>query len=661
MDWLRFLASLVDIAIWTGLFAVVTWLVAQTARRVLGVRIGWPRTVLVCGLSILVLIGVAGAVIDSLPADNGVSANLGAMALLGVMTLWSFALSATLLLVLEIVVPTGALPSLRGLVLGRSRRRARARRYREIVAVAARHGLSAPLRGLRQPRLDLDELAIALRKALQEAGVTAIKLGQMLSTRADLLPEPFVRELSHLTNRAEPEAWEGVRQVLEEDLGRPAGDVFASVEVEPLASASVAQVHAATLIDGRQVVVKVQRPGALAQVAQDLGILEQVARTLAHNTSWARTIGLRALVRGFAQSLDEELDYRVEIDNMAAVRAALAGREVRVPWTADELCSKRVIVMERFTGTPVAQASGLIAGLDPAVRTASAQRLLHAVLTQIISDGVFHADLHAGNVVIWPDGSVGLLDFGSVGRLDAVSRRTLGVLLWAVDADDPVAATDAVLDLLDRPEGLDERELQRSIGILITRFRGGLGTGGSLKVFSELLTLVIRHGFNVPPSIATALRSLGALEGTLHLIDPGLDLMDAARNAGREVIGDITPDRVKAELTQRAMHLLPLLEQLPRRINKISDDLESGRLTAHVRMISHPEDRSFVRGLVQQLVIALLAAAGILGGTVLAVAQGSPQVLPGIGVSQLIGSLLAFAGFVLALRAVALVFGRDLR
>lgn len=168
------------------------------------------------------------------------------------------------------------------------------------------------------------------------------------------------------------------------------------------------------------------------------------------------------------------------------------------------------------------------------------------------------------------------------------------MLLWAIDADDPAAATDALLELLDRPDMLDERALQRSIGVLMTRFRGGLGSGGSMAVFSELLGLVVDHGFRVPPQIAAALRSLGALEGTLKLIDPSLDLVAAARTVGRASVGDITPERVKSEFTKRALHLLPLMEQLPRRINKISADLENGQLTAHIRVASHPDDRSFL-------------------------------------------------------------------
>lgn len=654
---LAWLGALADGLIWLAVLALATALVAGTARRVLGVRVGWPRTIIVCGVAIVALVGMSGTLLE----DNTNPTHEVAPALLvylGVATLWTFAIAAAVLVVLEVVVPTSSLPTLRSLLFGWGRRWRRGRRYTEIMGIAARHGLGAQLRGVRTPDPDSSRTAVSLRRALQEAGVTFTKLGQMLSTRADLLPAAYVVELTRLTNRAEPESWDAVRAVLEAELGRPVEEAFASIDPVPLAAASVAQVHAARLRDGREVVVKVQRPGAVASVTQDVEILLRLARGLEAQAPWARAIGLVGLARGFADSLAEELDYRVEVANMAAVSSALAGHGVRVPWVAADLCSERVIVMERFDGVPVAQAASVIAGLGTQGRAASASTLLTSVLAQIVGDGVFHADLHAGNVVIWPDGVVGLLDFGSVGRLDAVSRRTLAMLLWAIDADDPITATDSLLALLDRPDGLDERALQRAIGSLMTRFRGGMGPGGSMKVFSELFELVVEHGFRVPPAIAAALRSLGALEGTLMSIDPGLDLVGAARSAGRGAVGEITPERVREEVSRRMLHALPLLENLPRRLNKITEDLEAGRLTAHLRVLSHPEDRSFVSGLVQQLVVAVLSGSAVLGGIVLAT-SGGVEVMPGVTAQALLGALLAFAGFVLGLRAVAQVFGRS--
>lgn len=634
------------------------WLLVHAARRVLGVPVGWLRSFAVSFLTLGIFFSVVTWLLESGRLELTDANAGGAMLALLVMALWAFAFSAVVLVGLEVLWPTGSLPPLRTWLFGWRRRLQTARRYAEITTIMARHGLGSQLRGLASNDRPA-ETARSLRLALQEGGVTFVKLGQMLSTRADLMPPVFITELSHLTNRVPPQPWPVFADVVTHELGRPIEEVFARIDPEPLASASLAQVHTATLLSGEDVVVKEQRAGASDQVHLDLAILRRLARRLERIESWARRLGVSGLVEGFARSLDEELDYGVELDNMAALRPSSRARGIIIPEVFDAWCTARLIVMERLTGTPLAQASALINDVDAEVRSAAAQRLLAAVLGQMLSDGVFHADLHPGNVVVWPDGAVGLLDFGSVGRLDAPARQTLALLLWSIDADDPALATDCVLEVLDRPDTLDERSLQRELGLLITRYRGGMGRGGSLKVFSELLSLVMRHGFGVPPQIAAALRSLGALEGTLKLLDPRLDLVEAARDVAKDVTGDLSPTAVRAQVERRLVRALPLLEHLPRRIDKLTEDLAQGRFTVRVRAFSEETDRRFLTDLVQQVVLALLAGASVLGGIVLVTSGGGVEVLPGLGAFALLGYLLAFAGLILALRAVALIFTRS--
>lgn len=662
MDWLVVLGNLAGGVAALLILVALTWLIAQAARRVLGVRVGWPRAFFV---SLLAQLGVSALLnwmyeAGMLPIDDHRYA-LMATAYALLVVLWAFAVGAALLVGLEVLVPSGSLPPLRDIILGWGPRWRRGQRYAAIMAIAAKHGLSAHVRGFRRPDADesASRVAASLREALEEAGITFVKLGQMLSTRSDLLPETFIRELSRLQSSVAPSSWEPMRAQIELSLGRPITEVFESIDHEPLASASVAQVYAATLPGGRRVVVKVQRPGARQQVERDLEILARIARTLERNAPWAQQMRITSLVRGFAISLREELDYGVEVDNMRALKASLDRRQVRIPDVVTSLSGPEIIVMERFDGEPMSRGSATIAAMTRQQRRKAASVLLQATLNQIVNDGLFHSDLHPGNVLVWPDGSVGLLDFGSVGRLDAISRRNLAMLLWAIDADDPAIATDSLMELLDRPEGLDGRALTRDLGMLLTRFRGGMGSGGSLAVFSEVFQLIVDHGFAIPPQIAAALRSLGALEGTLKQLDPDLDLVEEARATGRGTIGDLSPARVRDELAARAMRLLPLIEHLPRRIDKITEDIERGRLTAHVRVLSHPDDRVFLSELVQQLVVAVLSAASVLGGIILVTNGGGPMFLPGVTLYTVLGSLLTFAGFVLALRAVAMVFGRS--
>ena len=660
-----------------ALFLVVqTWVIAAALRRVLGVQVGWPRTFVVSAATTIALMSVVQLLFTDRRLPTQGSTLPVTFAYVALVVLWSFAIASAILVGLEAIVPTGSLPPLRRVLFGWGHRWRRGRRYAQILAIASKRGLGSQMRGVFSPRRANDRTtAQSLRLALDEAGVTFIKLGQMLSTRADLLPPVYIEELSALQNKAAPEPWPSLRTELEHSLGRPLSEVFASIDENPLASASVAQVHAATLLDGSQVVVKIQRPGAQAQMALDVDILRRLADMWDRTSPQARALGITDLVAGFGNSLAEELDYRVELENMRALRASLDRRGVRIPVVHEALSSASVIVMERFDATPVGDAAVLLAALPEETRTATAALLLEAVLGQIIDDGIFHADLHPGNVVIWPDGSPGLLDFGSVGRLDSATRRTLALLLWAIDADDPVLATDCLIALLDRPEGLDDRGLQRAIGILLTRIRGGGGSGaggpaaggpgaggpgaGGLTVFAELFELVLANGFTVPPQIAAAMRSLGALEGTLMAIDPGLDLVAAARSVGKSTLAGGGPERVKDEFLHRAVSLLPIIDALPRQIGLISEQLERGRFTVHARVLSHPEDRAFLSGLVQQLVVAVLAGSAVLGGIWLFTTPGGAVMMPGISWFSFLGALLVFAGFMLALRAVAMVLGRS--
>lgn len=634
---------------------VQTWLLGAAVRRVLGVRTGLARTLLVGFASLMTMQAVGAWVgrnerIASIARDNP-----GQFAILAlVIFLWIFAGAAAVLVGLEILLPTGSLPAARHLVLGWGRRWRQTRRNTSIMAIAARHGLGTQLRGFGRRRGSHEDTARALRDALNEAGVTFVKLGQMLSTRGDLLPEPYVRELSTLQNRATPIPWAEVQAVVAESLGRPAAEVFASIDETPMASASLGQVHGARLADGREVVVKVQRPGAKAQVETDLATLATLASQLQASTRWAKRLGLRGLLDGFAQSLREELNYTVEAANTRAIAASVADTpRVRVPAIVDELSTDRLLVMERLDGTPLSQSQALVDSLAPDQRRAMAADLLGAVLKQVFRDGTFHADLHAGNLMVWPEGTVGLLDFGSVGRLDATSRQQLVQLLWAIDQDDPTTAMDVLLVLLDPPERVDERALRRDLGALITQVRSG---GGSMELFGALMGIVVRHGFRIPPMLAAALRALGALEGTLKVLDPRMNVVENARDFGASMIGDFTPQSLKDEVVRRVGQMLPLLDRMPRSLARITEDLEAGQFQAHLRVISHLDDRRYVTGLVQQLSGAVLAAAAVLGGILLVTAAGGAQFLPGIPLTAVFGYLLTFAGFVLALRVVVQMF-----
>jgi ubiquinone biosynthesis protein len=641
------------------------------SRRLLGVPVGWPRTIVVSLLVSWLFSGVV-VLIDRIPGvelalqsrGTDVTAEINTIQALLLVLLglaWAVAFGLAALVVLEAIIPTGSLPRPLPWLRGLPARWRRSRRYAQIVGVATRHGLGGYLRGRTQVPAGESDSAVArsLRGALADGGVTFVKLGQMLATRPDLIGPAFARELSLLQSDVPTAPWPVVAAAIERELGRPLTEVFASVDEEPLAAASVAQVHAATLPDGASVVLKVQRPEARAQVTADLDIIMRLATWLQRATGWGRQLGIRAIAEGFAESLDEELDYTVELVNHAAVAADLDPRDgVVVPHVYRELSTSRLIVMERMSGTPVSRASALLGTMDPGLREDMAIRLLRSVLRQVMVTGVFHADLHQGNVLVDETGRLALLDLGAVGRLDSGSRNALGLLLHAIERRDSVTATDAVLDLLDRSEDLDDRAFERELGQMLQRFAGA-GGGGSAGMFQALFSLVIRHHFAVPPQVASALRALGALEGTLASISPDVDIVAAARDEGRSVLASrFGPTEVKAALEDQLITLLPLLQRLPRRVSAIAESLERGRAVVNVRVLADERDRSFLTGVIQQLTMTMLAAACAIAGVVLLVADTGPFMLPTVRLYAFLGATLFFFGFVLAARALALVFRR---
>ena len=651
-------------------FVLNTLLLGAVTRRLLGVPVGWPRTIVVS--AILLVAGGAPA--------REISRNLGFLtedgqvvegnelvvgAVTFVVLLWIIAAGLAMLVILEAIVPTGSLPGPLTLVRGLPARRRRAARYAAVVGVAVRHGLGGFLgRGARRGLGDdAPRVARALREAFTDAGVTFVKLGQMLAARPDLIGEPFARELARLQSEVEPEPWDDRRA---DARGGADASPWPGCCPSSTPSRSRRRRWARCTPAGSRtalpVVVKVQRRNARAQVTADLDIVGRLARLLEKRTSWGRSLGLTALADGFAASLDEELDYRVEAANVRAISAAQAAPgAVHIPLVHEELSGPRVLVMERVEGAPVSKARQRTA-LPDALRAAVRGRRRAArrpCCARSSGSGVFHADLHGGNVVLRPDDSLALLDFGSVGRLDSTARDGLARLLAAIDRGDSISATDALITLLDRPAELDDRLLEREVGALVGRYRHGLGALGATGLFPELFGLVVRHGFAVPPQLAATFRSLGALEGTLRLIDPGLDLVGAARAAGRDLIEErLAPAQVRAGLEEQLAQLLPVLKRLPRRVDALTGAAQDGRLTVQVRLLAHQDDRAFVTDLVQQVTMTVLAAAATLSAVLLILAPGGPELGADVRLFPLLGATILFFGFVLAARVLALAFQR---
>ncbi|MEY9893990.1 ubiquinone biosynthesis protein [Catenulispora sp. MAP12-49] len=633
------------------LTAVVTVVVlASIVRRLLGVRFSATRLVVAAGISSAMSSTILTAMLGPRLPD-GTLADSKKPLLLVLSLLIILLPSMVFLVVAEALAPSGSLPTPLEWIRGLRSRVARSRRYWRFTMILMRHGLGPYLRG-RRPQANIGR---SLREALNEGGLTFIKFGQILSTRRDLLPAEMVDELSLLQHQAAFVPWPEIEAVLTAEYGS-AETVFDRFDREPLAAASVAQVHTARLVSGEEVVVKVRRPGVTGQVNRDLDIIRRLARTLERRTSWARSLGVKALAEGFAAALREELDFRIEARNLAAV-AVTRVEGVAVPKAFTEHSSSRVLVMERFEGVPLRRALPELAQRGIAAREL-AERLLDYLLRQVMVDGVFHADPHPGNILLLTDGRLGMLDFGSVGRLDSSLRSSMQRLLAAVDAGDPLYLCDAVLEVMTAPEEIDEAALERDLGRFTARHLRN-DSGFDVAMFTDLFRIVSSYGLAVPAEVAAVFRALGTLEGTLTELARDFDIVTEARKlAGGYAAAQLRPEALKREAAAELVALMPMLRRLPRRVDRLLGAAEGGRLSVNVRLFADRRDRDVVTGLVHQVLITVLAATSGLMGVLMVGRQNGPMVGKSVSLYQFLGySFLAVAS-VLALRVLVVVFRR---
>ncbi len=459
-----------------------------------------------------------------------------------------------------------------------------------------------------------------VREAIEELGTVFLKFGQVLAVRRDLIPAAYVAELERLHDRVPTLPVDVVRAALRDGLGRPIEDVFARFDDEPLAAATIAQVHRARMPDGREVVVKVQRPGLAQRIAEDIGVLTYLA-TLAEGFS-PRLRGFEpvALVHEFHESLTREMDFTLEAENVRRFAAALeADAHVWVPRVTEEASSATVLTLEHSPGVRIDR----YAAEHPEQAERLAATVADLLLRQVFEAGLFHADPHPGNVFVLPDGRVCLHDFGMVGTLPAPLRETLVELLTGVVRADARQAADAYLAMGLVGEDMDRGPFEAELDAVLQQVRElPLAEVSVSRVLEAMMQAGSRHQIRNPGSLLLLLRTFAISEALLRALAPDMDMLAVfGREMRRVQTARFAPAHVLERGRALAWDLERLLREAPADTRRILRRLADGALgtvrAPEVELLARRADRALER-----LAGGIASAAFVTAGALLASVPG---------------------------------------
>jgi ubiquinone biosynthesis protein len=526
-------------------------------------------------------------------------------------------------------------------------------RYGHIADILVRHGLEniADQLGLPMPpgwnlitRHKHKEMSFAerLRHALTELGPTFVKFGQVLSTRPDILPDDVIAELEKLQDSVPPVPYEDIVKVVVDELGAPVEELFKTFDETPLAAASIGQVHRATLFDGSEVVVKVQRPGIAAQIAIDKEVLHDLADLAEKQTRWAKDYGVVELVAEFIRSLDEQLDFSLEASYAARFRERMADdKRFAVPAIVWDLTSKQVMTMVYLETIKVNRMDELVAaGHDlPAI----AAMLMEHILRESLLDGMFHGDPHPGNIGVAADGTIVYMDFGLVGFLGAELRRAIGDLIIAIVDDDAHGIAVALMDIGQvRSRGrIDELALEA--GRIARRYYSRTMSRVSLgEVLTEQIRLAVKYGARCPGEAALLLKTYVSIEGLCVQLDPDLEVEAVAEPIARELMRDrFNPDRLAQLARRNAAVAARIAVGMPERAERLLDKIETGTMRMTIDVAETAEIERKLDVIVNRLVTGILVT-GTLVASALVIRSGIGPMWNGLPILGVGGFLTSF-------------------
>jgi ubiquinone biosynthesis protein len=468
--------------------------------------------------------------------------------------------------------------------------------------------------GLAGQRPATPEGAREFRRALEELGTTYVKLGQLLSSRPDLMPDVYIQELSHLVDEVPPVPYSEIEPVIGRNVP---GDAFVSIDRVPIAAASIAQIHKALLRDGREVVVKVRRPGVLEQAQVDLQLLRTTADFIERRSATARLLQLSALAEEVEHYLRAELDFTEEAYN-AELIARIVGDSpyLLVPTVVRELVTEEVLVLQHIEGKKVTPDHGV----GPERASVLAREFFRSYVRQVAAEGVYHADPHRGNVLITADGRLALLDFGLLGRLDDDTREGMAQLLLALaqNRGDDVAALILELSMttLDSDPPGFVADVHRKLPRYHWRPLSGIRAGDAL---ADLMRMSVRHGIRLPTSFALVGKTLAQADSIARALDPELDPISLLReDALALMLAEAEKRLTPTELSSYAFTQLGPLARLPRRVGQIADRLQTGTLRVGISPTGLEELEAIVRSAANRIGAAVIIAGLLLASALMA-------------------------------------------
>ncbi len=529
-------------------------------------------------------------------------------------------------------------------------------RYREIISVLARHGFGDLLRrlGLRRrlpwirhdDTISLPTSAERIRLAMEELGPTFVKFGQLLSTRADIVPASIIHELEKLQDAVPPFPSAAARTIVEEELRRPIGELFSSFSDTPVGSASIAQVHEAVTCAGERIVLKVRRPGIERVVETDLEIMADIAHMLERNLPEVAVFEPVRIVEEFAKTLHRELDFGIEAAHIERFQRNFAGdARIHVPGVLHDLSTPRVLAMENIGGVKVSKIAEFAArDLDPKVVATRGAELL---IEQVFRHGFFHADPHPGNIRVLGRNVVCFLDYGMMGYLTARQRENLGTLVIGLAARDERRITEAVFHLANHHDhehtGQIESEILAFIETQLSRPLREIRTGA---VLNELARILIRHNIRLPGEFFLLSKALATIEGVGRRLDPDFDVMKAAEPLARRLLRErFGPKGMARQLAGAARELQDFFSTLPGDISDILSRVKNGE--AKLRL-EHRNLDTLARSLDQvsnRISFAIVLAALLIGSAII-VHSRIPPMWYGLPVIGVLGFIISgFMGF----------------